>query len=79
MSGDPSAAAEPPARAVVTEVTPGTGALLVGLDVTGTPAAHQAGGAAPRWQVLTVRDGRITDIRGFADRAPAAAHAGLAG
>jgi SnoaL-like domain len=32
------------ARAVVTEVTAGTGTLLVGLEVTGTPAAREAGG-----------------------------------
>ena len=65
------------AQAVVTEVTVGTGTLLVGLDVTGTPAAHEAGGTAERWQVLTVRDGRIADIRGFDDRAAAAARAGV--
>jgi ketosteroid isomerase-like protein len=65
------------ARATVTEVTTGTGTVLVGLDVTGTPAAHEAGGAAQRWQVLTVEGGRIIDIRGFADRASAAARAGL--
>jgi SnoaL-like domain len=46
------------ARAVVTEVTAGAGALLVGLEVTGTAAAHEAGGAVGRWQVLTVRDRR---------------------
>jgi ketosteroid isomerase-like protein len=64
-------------RAAVTEVSAGAGALLVGLEVTGTPAAHEAGGAAGRWQVLTVRDGRITDIRGFDNRAAAAARVGL--
>ena len=65
------------ARAVVTEVTAGAGTLLVGLEVTGTPAARETGGAAERWQVLTVRDGRIADIRGFDDRAAAAARAGV--
>ena len=65
------------ARAAVTEVTAGAGALLVGLAVTGTPAAHEAGGAAERWQVLTVRGGRIADIRGFDDRKSAAARAGV--
>ena len=65
------------ARAVVTEVTAGAGTLLVGLDVTGTPAADEAGGTARRWQVLTVVDEQITDIRGFEDRAAAAARAGL--
>jgi len=64
-------------RAVVTEVTAGAGTLLVGLEVTGTEAAREAGGMAERWQVLTVREDRIVDIRGFDDRAVAAARAGL--
>ena len=57
------------ARAVVTEVTVGAGTLLVGLEVTGTPSAGEAGGVAGRWQVLTVRGDRIADIRGFDNRA----------
>jgi hypothetical protein len=65
------------ARATVIEVTPAAGALLVGLDVTGTPGATEEGGTARRWQVLTVSGGRVTDIRGFDDRADAAARAGL--
>ena len=65
------------ARAVVTEVIAGTGTLLVGLEVTGTPAAREAGGAAGRWQVLTLKGDRIADIRGFDDRATAAARAGV--
>jgi len=66
------------ARAAVTEVTVGAGTLLVGLEVTGTPAARESGGTAGRWQVLTVRGDRIADIRGFDDRAAAAARAGVA-
>jgi hypothetical protein len=62
---------------VVTEVTAGPGTLLVGLEVTGTPAARQAGGTVQRWQVLTVRSDRISDIRGFDDRTEAAARAGV--
>jgi ketosteroid isomerase-like protein len=65
------------ARAAVTEMTAGTGALLVGLAVTGTPAAREAGGTAERWQVLTVRDGRISDIQGYPSRPEAAQRAGL--
>jgi hypothetical protein len=65
------------ARAVVTEVTVGSGTLLVGLEVTGTSAAREAGGAVERWQVLTVRGDRIADIRGFDDRQAAAARAGV--
>jgi hypothetical protein len=64
-------------RAVVTEVTVGAGALLVGLEVMGTPGAGEAGGVAGRWQVLTVRAGRIADIRGFDNRAAAAVRAGV--
>jgi len=64
-------------RAAVTEVTAGAGTLLVGLEVTGNPAATEAGGVAERWQVLTLKGDRIADIRGFEDRATAAARAGL--
>ena len=65
------------ARAVVTEGTAAPGTLLVGLDVTGTPTAREAGGTAQRWQVLTVSGDRITDIRGFGDRTEAAVRAGV--
>jgi len=64
-------------RATVTEVTVGAGKLLVGLKVTGSPAAADQGGQADRWQVLTLRGGRVTDVRGFDDRDEAAARAGL--
>jgi len=64
-------------RAAVTEVSAGAGTLLVGLEVTGTPGAHDAAGAVGRWQVLTVRGGRIADIRGFDNRAAAAVRAGV--
>ena len=50
--------------------------LLVALIVGGTTAAQERGGAALRWQVLTVRAGRIVDIVGFDDREEALAHAG---
>ncbi len=64
-------------RATVTEVAEGEGCLLVGLSVTGIPRAEEAGGAVERWQVLTVRDGLVTDVRGFDTRAEAAARARL--
>jgi ketosteroid isomerase-like protein len=51
--------------AVVTEITDLGGKLLVGLVVHGTGAAKERGGAALRWQLLTLRNGRITDIAGF--------------
>jgi hypothetical protein len=63
----------------VTEVVPSRDHLLVGLVVTGTAAAFDEGGEARRWQVLTVRDGLIVDIRGFDDRVQAAARIGEAG
>ncbi|TVZ05537.1 hypothetical protein EAS64_13485 [Trebonia kvetii] len=65
------------ARATVVEVAAAADALLVGLDVTGTPGAAEEGGTARRWQVLRVSGGRVTDIRGFDDRAEAVARAGL--
>jgi RimJ/RimL family protein N-acetyltransferase len=45
--------------------------------VTGRPA-EGTGGETDRWQVLTVRNGRVTAIAGFDDRDEAAAWAGLA-
>ena len=59
----------------VVEVTPGPGTLLVGLEVT---TEDTAGGPIERWQVMTVRHGRVADIRGFDDRTEAAARAGVA-
>lgn len=63
----------------VTEVMVGDGALLVGLEVTGTGEADAAGGTAERWQVLRVRHGLVFDIRGYADRGEAAMEAGVTG
>jgi len=48
--------------------------LLVSLTVRGTEGARERGGTALRFQVLTVRDGRIVDIVGFDDRAEALSH-----
>lgn len=63
--------------ATVNEVVAGRGCLLVGLTVSGTPAADEQGGPTSRWQVLTVRDGQISDIRGFDSRDSAAERAGV--
>jgi len=49
--------------------------LLVSLTVRGSAAADTHGGAALRWQVLTVSGGRIVDIVGFDDRLEALARA----
>jgi len=51
--------------------------LLVALTVRGSSEARERGGAALRWQVLTVKGGRVVDIVGFDDRAEALAHAGV--
>jgi ketosteroid isomerase-like protein len=49
--------------------------LLVSLVVRGTDDARERGGAALRFQVLTVRAGQIVDIVGFDDRADALSYA----
>lgn len=63
-------------RARVTETVAAGDKILVGLRVTGAPS-ESAGNEFDRWQVLTVRDGMVADIRGFDDRNEAAAAAGL--
>jgi ketosteroid isomerase-like protein len=60
-------------RAHVTEVVVLGDRILVGLTVRGTQEAKERGGAALRWQVLTVRGGRVVDIVGFDDRQDAVA------
>ena len=60
--------------ASVNNVTILGGHLLVELVVRGTDNARGRGGAALRWQILTVQAGRITDIVGFDDRAEAIAY-----
>jgi len=53
--------------------------LLVELVVRGTEEARQRGGAALRWQILTVAGGRVVDIVGFDDRAEALAFPAASG
>ena len=60
-------------RASVTEVVILGDRLLVGLNVRGGQGDDEGG--VPRWQVLTVSDGRVVDIVGFDDRAEAVARA----
>jgi ketosteroid isomerase-like protein len=60
-------------RAQVREVEVRGDRILVGLQVNGRPTADEQGGSAERWQVLTVRDGRVVDIVGFDDRDEAVA------
>jgi RimJ/RimL family protein N-acetyltransferase/ketosteroid isomerase-like protein len=65
-------------RARVTETVVAGDKILVGLKVSSPASASARAGEAGRWQVLTVRGGRIAEITGFADRDEAAAWAGLA-
>jgi RimJ/RimL family protein N-acetyltransferase/ketosteroid isomerase-like protein len=60
-------------RARVSEVSVHGDRVLVGLRVTGGQAADSGG--AERWQVLTVRGGRVASITGFGKRDEAVAHA----
>lgn len=45
--------------------------LLVTMSVRGTENARERGGAALRFQVLTVRSGKVVDIVGFDDKTEA--------
>jgi RimJ/RimL family protein N-acetyltransferase/ketosteroid isomerase-like protein len=63
-------------RARIVETVVAGDKILVGLNIVRTAAADD-GAESNRWQVLTVRDGRIADITGFGDRDEAAAWAGL--
>ena len=45
--------------------------LLVSMGVRGTEEAQERGGTVLRFQVLTVRNGKIVDIVGFDDKAEA--------
>jgi ketosteroid isomerase-like protein len=63
-------------RARVSSVAVHGDHLLVSLAVSGARRATAQGGSALRWQVLTVRSGRIVDIVGFDDRMDAAARVG---
>jgi hypothetical protein len=49
--------------------------LLVSLSVRGTESARKRGGTAPRYQVLTVLDGRIVDIVEFESKTLTLTHA----
>jgi hypothetical protein len=57
-------------RARVTETVVGNDKILVGLAVSADEPLS-ASDPANRWQILTVKDGLIVDIRGFEDRATA--------
>ena len=48
--------------------------LLVSMSVRGTDNASDRGGAALRFQVLTVRSGKVVEIVGFDDKTEALAY-----
>src|SRR5487761_668828 len=62
-------------RARVSEIAVLGNRILVGLSVERTQTAPESGGAAQRWQVLTLGGGRIVDIIAFDERAEAVARA----
>jgi len=45
--------------------------LLVSMSVRGTDGAKERGGVALRFQVLTIRNGKVVDIVGFDDKSEA--------
>ena len=63
-------------RAHVLDVTAHDDKVLVAMTVT-AGNEHPGQAAADRWQVLTVTEGRVTDIRGYDDENEARAAAGL--
>lgn len=62
-------------RARVSETVVLGAQIVVGLRVVGNRAATDTGSEVGRWEVLTVRDGRVVDIVGFDDRGDAVARA----
>jgi hypothetical protein len=47
--------------------------VLIGMTVSGAPSSTPSDATVDRWQVLTVYNGRVTDIRGFDTRKGAVA------
>jgi ketosteroid isomerase-like protein len=66
-------------RAQVSETVVFEDRILVGLMVRRDLEAKDQGATVPRWQVLTVRDGRVVDIVGFDARTDALARAQMPG
>ena len=60
--------------ATVSEVTVVKDHLLVGLVVRDVKESHPERAQSLRWQLLTVRDGRVCDIVGFESREDAEAY-----
>ena len=62
-------------RAEVNEAIAVDGCIVLGLKVSGRDDTTADGGTTDRWQVLTVRNSRIVEIRGYEDRESALAYA----
>jgi hypothetical protein len=62
------------ATATVSEISVRGDHLLVGLVVHGLGGSHQPEVRSLRLQLLTVRDGRVSDIVGFQSREDAEAY-----
>jgi ketosteroid isomerase-like protein len=62
----------------VTEVATSPNHVLLGLDVVWPTDTTDPERPRDRYQLYTVRDGRIVELEGFEDRASAARQAGLA-
>jgi|HubBroStandDraft_4_1064222.scaffolds.fasta_scaffold1162308_1 hypothetical protein len=60
-------------RADVTEATVHNDKILVGLSIFDGQSSSESGRQTHRWQILTVKNGLIIDIRGFEERVAAIA------
>lgn len=60
-------------RANVTETLVKGDKILVGLSVLNTESPSESEDPVLRWQILTVKNGLVVDIRGFEERVDAAA------
>jgi len=58
-------------RASVTETVVHKDKILVGLTIFDAQSPSNSGDQTQRWQILTLKDGLIVDIRGFEERASA--------
>jgi ketosteroid isomerase-like protein len=58
-------------RANVTETVVHNDKILVGLSIFNAETTSATDGEWLRWEILTVKDGLIVDIRGFEERAAA--------
>jgi hypothetical protein len=55
-------------RADVFETVVVNDKILVGLDIFDGQSSSESGSQTHRWQILTVKDGLVIDIRGFEAR-----------